>query len=118
MARMQPETLFNLLSDTTRLRCLMLIQAEEEACVCEMTFALDESQPKISRHLALMRDAGLVTARREGTWMHYRIDPQLATWANESLRQVFCQLENLQPFRDDRARLGQMNNRPGVSACA
>jgi hypothetical protein len=50
--------------------------------------------------------------------MHYRIDPQLAPWANESLRQVFCQLENLQPFRDDRARLGQMNNRPGVSACA
>ena len=45
-----------------------------------------------------LRDAGLVTARREGTWMHYRIDPQLATWANESLRQVFCQLESLQPF--------------------
>lgn len=115
---MQPEILFNLLSDSTRLRCLMLIQAEEEACVCEMTFALEESQPKISRHLALMRDAGLVTARRQGTWMHYRIDPQLAPWANESLRHVFQQVENLQPFRDDRKRLEQMNNRPGVSACA
>lgn len=115
---MQPEILFNLLSDTTRLRCLMLIQAEEEACVCEMTFALDESQPKISRHLALMRDAGLVTARREGTWMHYRIDPQLPPWAGESLRQVFRQMENLQPFRGDRKRLDQMSNRPGVTACA
>jgi ArsR family transcriptional regulator len=115
---MQPEILFSLLSDTTRLRCLMLIEAEEEACVCEMTFALDESQPKISRHLALMRDAGLVTARREGTWMHYRLNPQLAPWANESLRHVFRQMKNLQPFRDDRERLDQMSNRPGVTACA
>jgi ArsR family transcriptional regulator len=114
---MQPEILFNLLSDSTRLRCLMLIQAEEEACVCEMTFALEESQPKISRHLALMRDAGLVTARRDGTWMHYRIDPQLAPWANESLRHVFRQMETLQPFRDDQKRLEQMYNRPGVTAC-
>lgn len=115
---MLPEILFNLLSDSTRLRCLMLIHAEEEACVCEMTFALEESQPKISRHLALMRDAGLVTARRDGTWMHYRIDPDLAPWANESLRHVLQQMENLQPFRDDRKRLEQMNNRPGVIACA
>jgi ArsR family transcriptional regulator len=115
---MKPEVLFNLLSDPTRLRCLMLIQAESEACVCEMTFALEESQPKISRHLALMRDAGLVTARREGTWMHYRIDPDLPSWANESLRQVFGQLQRLQPFQDDRKRLDEMSNRPGVSACA
>lgn len=115
---MKPEVLFNLLSDTTRLRCLMLIQAEDEACVCEMTFALEESQPKISRHLALMRDASLVTARREGTWMHYRIDPHLPSWAKESLRQVFQQLKPLQPFQSDRKRLDHMNNRPGVSACA
>jgi ArsR family transcriptional regulator, arsenate/arsenite/antimonite-responsive transcriptional repressor len=115
---MTPETLFNLLSDTTRLRCLMIIQAEDEACVCEMTFALDESQPKISRHLALMRDAGLVLPRREGTWMHYRIDPNLPSWANESLRQVLRQLEKLQPYRDDRKRLSTMTDRPGVTACA
>lgn len=115
---MKPEVLFNLLSDTTRLRCLMLIKAENEACVCEMTFALEESQPKISRHLALMRDAGLVTARREGTWMHYRMHPELPSWAKESLRQVLRELEPLQPFKDDRKRLDQMTNRPGVTACA
>lgn len=115
---MQPEILFNLLSDTTRLRCLVLINAEDEACVCEMTHALDESQPKISRHLALMRDAGLVLARREGTWMHYRIDPDLPSWAQETLHQVLRQLAHLQPYRDDRERLDQMSNRPGVISCA
>lgn len=115
---MKPEALFNLLSDTTRLRCLMLIVVEEEACVCEMTYALEESQPKISRHLALMRDAGLVTPRRQGTWMHYRINPDLPAWAKTSLRTVLQQLKTLQPYRDDRARLDQMSNRPGVNACA
>lgn len=115
---MKPEVLFNLMSDTTRLRCLMLIQAEDEVCVCEMTFALKASQPKISRHLALMREAGLVTARRQGTWMHYRIDPRLPSWAKESLHQVFRQLKSLQLFKGDRKRLDQMSNRPGVTACA
>lgn len=115
---MKPEALFNLLSDTTRLRCLMLIQAEDEACVCEMTFALEETQPKISRHLALMRDAGLVTARREGTWMHYRVNPHLPSWAKGSLHQVFQNLHHLQPFKGDRKRLHQMTNRPGLDSCA
>ena len=114
----QPEILFNLLSDSTRLRCLMLLQAEDEACVCEMTFALEESQPKISRHLALMRDAGLVLARRDGTWMHYRLDPSLPAWAAESLKQVFHQLEHLEPYRSDRNRLNEMTSRPGAAACA
>ena len=115
---MKPEILFNLLSDTTRLRCLMLIHAEDEACVCEMTYALEESQPKISRHLALMRDAGLVLARREGTWMHYRIDPNLPSWVKETLHQALRQLEHLQPYKNDRKRLEQMSNRPGVITCA
>ena len=115
---MKPEMLFNLLSDTTRLRCLVLIRAVDEACVCEMTYALDESQPKISRHLALMRDAGLVLARREGTWMHYRIDPDLPSWAKKSLHHVLQQLEDLQPYQGDRERLDQMSNRPGVMTCA
>ncbi|MDX2415939.1 MAG: metalloregulator ArsR/SmtB family transcription factor, partial [Xanthomonadales bacterium] len=57
---MKPESLFGILSDPTRLRTLMLIQAEGEVCVCELTFTLNESQPKISRHLALMREAGIV----------------------------------------------------------
>jgi ArsR family transcriptional regulator len=96
----------------------MLIQAEGEACVCEMTFALQESQPKISRHLALMRDAGIVTPRREGTWMHYRVNPDLPVWARNMLEQTFRQLEQLEPYAADRSRLKKMTDRPRVIACA
>lgn len=66
------ENLFTALSDQTRLRLLNLMR-EDEICVCFFTEALDESQPKISRHLAYLRKADLVEARREGKWMHYRI---------------------------------------------
>lgn len=65
--------LFKALSDPTRLRLAVLLSIHGESCVCELTQALDEPQFKISRHLAVMRAAGLVTARREGTWMHYRL---------------------------------------------
>ena len=90
----------------------MLIQAEGEACVCELTFALDESQPKISRHLALMREAGIVKSRREGTWMHYRINPRLPAWSREIIRHVYEQTKGLRPFGNDIEQLKQMNNRP------
>ena len=112
MAVMEPITLFSILSDSTRLRALMLIQAEREVCVCELTFTLDESQPKISRHLALMREAGIVESRREGTWMHYRMNPQLPTWAKEVIRHIFAQLSGSSPYSDDKKLLAQMNNRP------
>ena len=114
---MKPETLFGLLSDPTRLRTLMLIMAETEVCVCELTFTLGESQPKISRHLALMREAGLVESRREGTWMHYRINPSLPAWAVRVTDNLFEQLGGLSPFTTDRKKLAQMKNRPERS-CA
>lgn len=109
---MKPEAFFSILSDPTRLRALMLIQAEREVCVCELTFTLDESQPKISRHLALMREAGIVESRREGTWMHYRINRRLPEWSKEIIRHVFDQLAGLSPYLDDKKQLTQMNNRP------
>ncbi len=65
-------TLFQALGDRTRLRLLNLM-TEGEICVCYFVEILDESQPKISRHLAYLRRAGIVAARREGKWMHYRI---------------------------------------------
>lgn len=111
-AMMKPESLFNILSDPTRLRALMLIQSEGEVCVCELTFALNESQPKISRHLALMRDAAIVRSRREGTWMHYRIDPALPKWGREIIAETHDRLQELSPYRKDRQQLAQMNNRP------
>ncbi len=64
--------LFAALSDTTRLRLLNLMR-DHEVCVCYFVEILRQSQPKISRHLAYLRAAGIVQARREGKWMHYRI---------------------------------------------
>jgi len=77
------EKLFAALADKTRLRLLNLIR-DEEVCVCFFVEVLAESQPKISRHLAYLRKAELVTARREGKWMHYKITPP----ENENLRIV------------------------------
>jgi len=66
------ETFFLALADKTRLRLLNLMR-ENEVCVCFFTEVLGESQPKISRHLAYLRNAEIVSARREGKWMHYKI---------------------------------------------
>lgn len=66
--------LFLALSNEVRLSLLNLI-GEREVCVCELVAALDLPQPKISQHLACLRSAGVVEARREGRWMHYRILP-------------------------------------------
>lgn len=69
------DKLLRALADRTRLRLLNLI-GNDEVCVCFFVEILGESQPKISRHLAYLRRAGIVGARREGKWMHYRIvDP-------------------------------------------
>ena len=88
MATVDLETLFQALSDRTRLRILNLM-AGGEICVCYFVEILGEPQPKISRHLAFLRRTGLVTARREGKWMHYRInrpaDPQLASVLDAAL---------------------------------
>ena len=65
--------IFKVLSDVTRLRVAVLLAVHGEICVCTLAEALNEPECKISRHLAIMRSAGMVTARREGTWMHYRL---------------------------------------------
>ncbi len=72
---------YKCLADDTRLRCLLLICHEHELCVCELTEALELSQPKISRHLSQLRKTGIVSDRRQGQWVYYRISPELANWA-------------------------------------
>ena len=109
---MKPQALFNMLSDPTRLRAIMLIQSESEVCVCELTHALQESQPKVSRHLALMRDSGVVESRREGTWMHYRLSSSLPGWARDIIDCSHARLADLETYRRDAERLSQMHNRP------
>jgi ArsR family transcriptional regulator len=76
------ENLFLGLADKTRLRILNLIR-DDEVCVCFFTEVLGESQPKISRHLAYLRNTGIVSARRDGKWIFYSITP-----ADESVRRI------------------------------
>jgi ArsR family transcriptional regulator len=114
---MKPEHLFSILSDKTRLRTLMLIEAEGELCVCELTAALNIPQPKVSRHLALMRDAGLVEARRDGKWMHYRIRPDIEGWGLQIISRAVSSLAPLERFRADRTALRGLDNRPGDGNC-
>ena len=64
--------LFRALSDPVRLRLMSLIAAGDEACVCELTAPFELSQPTISHHLRVLREAGLVDAERRGTWVYYR----------------------------------------------
>ena len=66
-------TIFKALSDETRLRILKLLE-QGELCVCDIVAAFDMIQPKVSFHLAVLKAAGLLKDRREGKWMHYKID--------------------------------------------
>ncbi len=114
----ETDAFFKMLADSTRLRCLMLMQAEGELCVCELTHALNLSQPKISRHLAHLRDAGVLIARRNGTWMNYRINPDLQGWALDILRTTLNGVGKTEPFISDKQILDNMAERPGQACCA
>lgn len=87
-AALSPVDFFKLLADKTRLQALLLIAAEDELCVCELMAALGQSQPKISRHLAMLRKAGLLLDRRQGQWVFYRLSPDLPVWASATLAQT------------------------------
>lgn len=112
------EQFFKILSDPTRLRVLMLLVAQQELCVCELTHALGEIQPKISRHLAHLREAGVVLDRRQGQWIYYRLNPSLPDWAHSVLTASATGTADLQPYCGDRETLSCMPNRPGKACCA
>jgi ArsR family transcriptional regulator len=98
--------LFAALADPTRLRLLNLMNGRE-VCVCYFVEILKQAQPKISRHLAYLRRAGIVDARREGKWMHYRIqrpsDAKAASILNATLNSFAAD----RAMQADLARLGQ-----------
>lgn len=78
-----PLTLFKCLNDETRLVMVLLLQQHGELCVCDLMAALEESQPKISRHLAQLRTAQILSSEKRGQWVYYRLHPQLPPWAGE-----------------------------------
>jgi ArsR family transcriptional regulator len=104
-----PELLFKTLADPTRLRLLNLL-AEGEVCVCDLHGTLGLDQPKVSRHLARMRQAGLVEVERNGKWMHYR----LARHGDPLVRNV---LAGLRAWMHQHPRLNSERGKLGKVCC-
>jgi len=98
------ERFFQALGDRTRLRLLNLI-GDDEVCVCFFVEGLDTNQPKVSRHLAYLRRAGVVDARREGKWMHYRIVEPSDPYAARILGELRTAMAEDPEMQRDRARL-------------
>lgn len=101
----------DLLGDATRRCMLALMRVEDEVCVCEFVAALKESQPAVSRNLALLRDGGWLVSRREGTWIHYRLAP-LPSWAFDLLDALVNGGVPVEVLGVARSRLEQFQGRP------
>jgi ArsR family transcriptional regulator len=96
MPSLLPLQLFKNLSDETRLSLVLLLREKGELCVCELVSILKETQPKISRHLALLRESGLLIDRRDGKWIHYRLSPHMPAWAAAVIEQAYlCQRDEI-----------------------
>ncbi|HEV8369955.1 MAG TPA: metalloregulator ArsR/SmtB family transcription factor [Pyrinomonadaceae bacterium] len=103
------ELLFKAFADRTRLRVIHLI-GDDEVCVCFFVEVLKTNQPKISRHLAYLRRAGLVSTRREGKWMHYRLVEPPDAHAARIFREVREWLANNPEMQRDKDRLTKICN--------
>ncbi|WP_240479510.1 metalloregulator ArsR/SmtB family transcription factor [Pseudoalteromonas rubra] len=114
-----PMTFYKAMSDELRLKTLLLILQEQELCVCELMVALDEpSQPKVSRHLAQLRKAGILTVRKQSQWVYYALNAQLPGWMQQVLQRTL--LGEPDCIALELARLAQMGDRPArqQSCCA
>jgi ArsR family transcriptional regulator len=97
--------LFAVLADTTRLRCLMLLRQAPSLCVCHLVDALKEPQPKLSKHLGVLREMGLVADERRAQWVHYSLRSDLPVWVCAILDAAFQGAAAQPPYRDDAKRL-------------
>ncbi|MGO1251147.1 metalloregulator ArsR/SmtB family transcription factor, partial [Psychrobacter sp.] len=106
-----PIAFYKSLTDDVRLKALMLIEYHGELCVCELMEALQEdSQPKISRNLAVLKKANVIMDRKHGQWVFYRINPELPLWAQSVIAQT---TENNTPMiGNEIRRLDTMQDRP------
>jgi ArsR family transcriptional regulator len=98
------DRMFKAFSDRTRLRILNLLR-NGELCVCDIQNALEASQPLVSRHLAYLRRAGLVLARKDGLWMHYRLAPAASEFHKSLLNCLACCFSAVPELADDAKRL-------------
>lgn len=104
--------IFSALCDPIRLRSLALMAKEGELCVCELTQALQASQPKVSKHMATLREAGLVKDRRDAQWVLYSVAADLPCWVNELLAAAMKGICGTSAFAEDLDRLKGMSARP------
>jgi ArsR family transcriptional regulator len=110
---LHPASVFKCLGDETRVRLMLIIAKEGDLCVCDLTHALAESQPKVSRHLAQLRACGLLEDRRQGQWVYYRLHPDLPRWVFDVLHTT---LESNQHWLEQNMkRIAELADRP--SAC-
>lgn len=105
-----PVDFFKLIAEQNRLQLVFLLVQQGELCVCELTTATGLLQPQVSRHLTILKKAGLLLDRRQGQWVYYRINPQLPDWIANTL-QLTVQHNSavLQPLLHN---LQQMQDRP------
>ncbi len=104
-----PETFTRTLADPTRLRILMLLIQKDELCVCHLTGILEIVQPKVSRHLAVLRENKLLIDRRSGLWIHYRLNPGLPVWCYKTLQALSSGCMTMEPFIHDQKRLENLD---------
>jgi ArsR family transcriptional regulator len=102
---MQQTDFFKCLSDQTRLDILKLVMDKQEVCVCELTAQLNLSQPKISRHLALLRNLSILHDERRGQWVYYSLSPDLPNWSVAVLNQLFVSDDSHQPLNTQHASI-------------
>ncbi len=104
-------TIFSALSDPIRLRSLALMATQGELCVCELTYALRAGQPRISKHMATLRDAGLVKDRRDAQWVLYSLATDLPEWVKDAVTAAVAGASEESLHANDVERLKTMTAR-------
>lgn len=105
-------SLFKALSEPLRLRLVCLLQTEGELCVCDLVTILDVPQSMVSRHLAYLRHSGWVISRREGLWMHYRLDV-----SDEPMKNTILEILLKQAKEDSQIQADYQSARSRPSNC-
>lgn len=96
------EQFFAALSHPVRLRTVLLLQHEGELCVCDLTRVLNMAQPAMSRQLGILREAKIVEVRKDGLWVHYRINTNLPAWAQRIIEVTAGDIGHDEPYHTDR----------------
>lgn len=108
---------FKALSDPTRVRVVWLLQVRGELCVCDLMEVLELPQSTVSRHLAYLRNAGLVIDQRKGVWMYYRLPEKLTELSADILKALQSAAKDSQQAIQDRKQLEKYLTTKRVDAC-